>query len=77
MTDYEKLGLKYMRYNDKPYVLRWVPVGEWLWDLARNGWADHKCSVCGWTKNTDIHVKLGYKFCPNCGAMMVKGGDAE
>ena len=48
-------------------------TGKWLWNLADNGWADHTCSECGWTKNTDIHVSLGYKFCPNCGADMRKG----
>lgn len=44
--------------------------GKWLWELADNGWANHICSKCGWTKNTDIHVSLGYSFCPNCGAEM-------
>lgn len=44
--------------------------GKWLWELADNGWANHICSKCGWTKNTDIHVSLGYNFCPNCGAEM-------
>ena len=44
--------------------------GKWLWKLADNGWANHICSKCGWTKNTDIHVSLGYSFCPNCGADM-------
>ena len=48
--------------------------GEWLWKFADNGWADHICSECGWTKNTDIHVRLGYKYCPNCGADM-RGND--
>lgn len=50
-----------------------VKKGKWLWNLADNGWADHTCSECGWTKNTDIHVGLGYKFCPNCGAKMEEG----
>ncbi len=45
-------------------------VGKWLWQLADNGWADHICSVCGYTKNTDIHVSLGWRYCPNCGAKM-------
>ena len=45
-------------------------TGKWLWKLADNGWADHICSVCGWTKNTDIHVSLGYNYCPNCGSYM-------
>ena len=47
--------------------------GAWIWKLADNGWADHICPVCGWTKNTDIHVSLGYNFCPNCGAEMTRG----
>lgn len=44
--------------------------GEWKWKLADNGWADHICSVCGYTKNTDIHVTLSWKYCPNCGSRM-------
>lgn len=44
--------------------------GKWLWNLADNGWADHTCSECGWVKNTDIHVALGYNYCPNCGTDM-------
>lgn len=42
--------------------------GKWIWEFADNGWANHICSECGWTKNTDIHVTLGYNFCPNCGS---------
>lgn len=37
------------------------------WSLARNGWADHTCSECGYRENTDIHVSLGWHYCPNCG----------
>ena len=46
--------------------------GEWLWELAKNGWADHICSVCRYTVNTDFHVGLGPEFdhCPRCGANM-------
>ena len=46
--------------------------GEWLWELADNGWADHICSECRFTVNTDIHVSLGsdYDHCPRCGANM-------
>ena len=44
--------------------------GKWNWDFADNGWADWTCSICGWKKNTDIHVNLGYNYCPNCGAKM-------
>lgn len=44
--------------------------GKWEWELADNGWKDIFCSECGWTKNVDIHVYLGYNFCPYCGADM-------
>ena len=36
--------------------------GHWIWSLADNGWADHTCSECGYTKNTDIHVRLDWDF---------------
>ena len=44
--------------------------GYWKWELADNGWADHICSVCGYRKNTDVHVRLGWSYCPHCGAAM-------
>ena len=44
--------------------------GHWESELASNGWKDIRCSECGWTKNVDVHVSLGYNFCPNCGARM-------
>ena len=50
-----------------------VVHGKWLWEYADNGWANHICSVCGYTKNTDIHVVMDYNFCPNCGARMDGG----
>lgn len=42
--------------------------GKWKWSSADNGWADWTCSVCGYTKTTDIHVKLSWKYCPWCGS---------
>lgn len=47
-----------------------VRHGKWLWELADNGWANHICSECGYTKNTDIHVVIDYEYCPHCGARM-------
>lgn len=44
--------------------------GHWIWRLADNGWADHICSECGFTENTDIHVSLKWNYCPNCGVKM-------
>ena len=45
-------------------------TGEWVTELSTNGWLKHTCSECGWSKHTDIHVRLGYLYCPNCGARM-------
>lgn len=50
-----------------------VKHGVWEWDFADNGWADWTCSECGWKLNTDVHVKIGYRYCPNCGAKMDRG----
>ena len=46
--------------------------GEWLWDLADNGWVDHICSECRYAINTDFHVSINKPRCPRCGAKMVK-----
>lgn len=56
--------------DDQPSVEGKRKVGEWYWKLADNGWADHICSNCGYTENTDIHVKLDWKYCPGCGSYM-------
>lgn len=50
---------------------------KWEWSLADNGWADHKCPACGYIKNTDIHVTLSWKYCPNCGHPMIPEGSRE
>ena len=44
--------------------------GEWLWDCASNGGADHICNVCRYTINTDFHVSIDEPRCPRCGANM-------
>lgn len=58
-------------------ALKERPKGEWIWQLANNGWVDHICSVCGYTENTDIHISLGWKYCPNCGAEMKGTGNED
>ena len=77
----DSLGEDYISYYKLIMLICRLPSaeperkkGKWMWKLADNGWADHICSECGWTKNTDIHVRLGYKYCPNCGADM-RGND--
>lgn len=51
----------------KPVVHR-----EWESDLDSCGWINHTCSNCGYEKLTDIHVSLGWNFCPNCGCSTKK-----
>lgn len=51
--------------------------GKWRWELAPNGWANHICSECGFKENTDIHVKLNWQYCPNCGARMIQESGDE
>ena len=45
-------------------------VGEWLWECADNGGADHICSECRYTINTAFHVTVDDEHCPRCGALM-------
>lgn len=47
-----------------------IEHGQWIFELADNGWADHICSECGYTENMDIHVHLDWRYCPMCGARM-------
>ena len=44
-------------------------TGHWIWELE--DWNKWICSECGWSKRTDVHVRLGYDFCPSCGARMI------
>lgn len=57
------------KIDEQPTVEPRKP-SEWIWKPADNGWADHICSNCGYTENTDIHVKLDWKYCPGCGSYM-------
>ena len=43
-------------------------TGHWI--LKTEDWNKWICSECGHTERTDIHVTLGYDFCPKCGANM-------
>ena len=66
------LGNRLVRSFNIKDILPKNKHGKWLWKLADNGWVDHICSECGYTENTDIHVSVGYRYCPNCGAYMGK-----
>ena len=45
--------------------------GKWI--LTIEDWNKWTCSKCGYVKRTDIHVNIGWKYCPNCGSY--NGGD--
>ena len=50
-------------------------TGHWILEIE--DWKKWKCSECGFSKRTDIHVRLGYNYCPNCGLKMVKPQESE
>ena len=47
-------------------------TGHWIYTLE--DWNKWECSECGFTKRTDVHIRIGYKYCPNCGCCMEKRG---
>lgn len=60
-------------------MLRYLPSveperkqGKWL--LKIEDWNRWTCSECGFSTRTDIHVTLGYDYCPKCGAPMEVDG---
>ena len=48
-----------------------VRHGKWIAEIE--DWMKWTCSECGWSERTDIHVRLGYNYCPDCGAKMDGG----
>lgn len=52
-----------------------VRHGRWETEMDDMGWLKHTCPICGYVKRTDIHVSLGWHYCPNCGAKMDGGAD--
>lgn len=54
-----------------------VKYGKWRTELDEFDWNKNTCTHCGYVKRTDIHVSLGWKFCPNCGAKMDGGREND
>lgn len=61
-----------------------VVYGEWIWDPDGNDWGigAWKCSICrvkndnlGITNDLSPYLYAGSKWCPHCGAKMVKRRD--
>ena len=47
-----------------------VRHGRWIIEMDDLGWLKYTCPNCGYVKRTDIHVSLGWNYCPNCGTKM-------
>ena len=60
------------KMTDCPSVEPERKVGKWL--LTIEDWNKWTCSECGFSKRTDIHVTLGYDYCPMCGSRMEVDG---
>ena len=52
-----------------------VRHGRWEIEMDDMGWLKHTCPNCGYVKRTDIHVSLGWNYCPICGAKMDGGAE--
>ena len=52
-----------------------VRHGRWITEFDDLGWLKHTCTVCGYVKRTDVHVSLGWNYCPICG-QKADGGEA-
>lgn len=42
----------------------------WITEMDDMGWNKHTCPNCGYVKRTDIHVSLGWDYCPKCGELL-------
>ena len=64
-----------MEYIDKlPSVKPQEPTGHWI-AIDEEPHEDYECDKCGYTISTytaNIEPHTEYKYCPNCGARMVK-----
>lgn len=47
--------------------------GRWKCEMDDVGWNKWTCPSCGFVKRTDIHVSLGWNYCPHCGVRLVGG----
>lgn len=43
---------------------------QWIIELDDMGWIKYTCPNCGYVKRTDIHVRLGWNYCPICGEVL-------
>lgn len=65
-VDGEEKSKEFEAYNMAIKALEQQKTGKWIYESE--DWNKWTCSECGWSKRTDVHVSLGYNYCPNCGA---------
>ena len=73
-------GVEYVMLSEVQMKMRKLPSvtqksGKWI--LTIEDWNKWTCSNCGYVKRTDIHVNIGWKYCPNCGCRMVEPQESE
>ena len=61
--------------DDAVKVFAPVVHGQWITEFDDLGWLTHTCTVCGYVKRTDVHVSLGWNYCPICGQKADGGED--
>lgn len=63
------LGVNYVDTDD---IVEYAEQkhGRWETEMDDMGWLKHTCPNCGYVKRTDIHVSLGWNYCPICGTKM-------
>ena len=45
--------------------------------FAMNGWSDRVCLKCLHIENMDVHVRLGWNYCPICGRKIVPESEVK
>lgn len=46
---------------------------RWQYEMDDLGWNRWTCPCCGYYHRTDIHVSLGWNYCPICGKKLEGG----
>ncbi|MGN0502911.1 MAG: hypothetical protein ACI4HN_08295 [Ruminococcus sp.] len=75
LSDYNipcNIDVYYLIKNMPTADVQEVRCGKWIYVAGGFGWADCKCSECGYTDTFEDCTECFYNFCPNCGAKMDK-----